>query len=81
MCLAVPAKIVAVIDAERAKASIGGIVREISVALIDDPQPGEFVILHVGYALSKMDEAEAERTLAIMTADGSLAEVLEEVRA
>ena len=69
------------IDAERAKASIGGIIREISVALIDDPQPGEFVILHVGYALSKMDEAEAERTLRIMAADGSLAELSEEVRA
>lgn len=81
MCLAVPAKITQVIDAERAKASIGGIIREISVALIDDPQPGEFVILHVGYALSKMDEAEAERTLRIMAADGSLAELSEEVRA
>lgn len=81
MCLAVPAKITEVIDAERAKASIGGIVREISVALIDDPAPGEFVILHVGYALSKMDEAEAERTLAIMAEDGSLAELREEVSA
>lgn len=81
MCLAVPAKITKVLDADRAKASIGGIVREISVALIDDPQPGEFVILHVGYALSKMDEAEAERTLAIMAEDGSLAELVEEVRA
>ena len=80
MCLAVPAKITQVIDAERAKASIGGIVREISVALIDDPQPGEFVILHVGYALSKMDEAEAERTLRVMAADGSLAELKEEAR-
>jgi hydrogenase expression/formation protein HypC len=70
-----------VIDAERAKASIGGIVREISVALIDDPEPGEYVILHVGFALSRMDEAEAERTLEIMAADGSLAELSEEVRA
>lgn len=81
MCLAVPAKITEVIDADRAKASIGGIVREISVALIDDPRPGDFVILHVGYALSKMDEAEAARTLAIMAEDGSLAEVMEEASA
>lgn len=80
MCLAVPAKLTQVLGADRAKASIGGIVREISVALIDDPKPGEFVILHVGYALSKMDEAEAERTLAIMAEDGSLAELMQEVR-
>lgn len=81
MCLAVPAKLTQVLDDERAKASIGGIVREISVALIDDPKPGDYVILHVGYALSKMDEAEAERTLAIMAEDGSLAELMEEVSA
>ena len=80
MCLAIPARITEVIDAERAKASIGGIVKEISVILIEDPEPGDFVILHVGYALSKMDEAEAMRTLDLMRSDGTLAEMIGEVR-
>ena len=51
--------------------SLGGIVKEISIALIDDPQPGDYVVLHVGYALAKIDEAEAERTLALLAAEGS----------
>ena len=66
MCLAIPVQIVELIDADRARARVGGIVREINVALIDDLAVGDFVILHVGYALTKVDEAEAERTLAAM---------------
>ena len=80
MCLAVPAKITRLLDGDRAKASIGGIVKEISVALVDDVAPGDYVILHVGYALSRVDEAEAERTLALMAQDGTLAEVQNEIR-
>jgi hydrogenase expression/formation protein HypC len=68
MCLAIPARITELIDADRALASLGGIVREINVALVEDPRPGDWVILHVGYALSKLDEAEAVRTLESMSA-------------
>lgn len=50
--------------------SLGGIVKEISTALIDDPKPGDYVLLHVGYALARIDEAEAERTLALLAAEG-----------
>ena len=78
MCLAIPAKLTAILDDDRAKASIGGVVKEISIALIDDPQPGEYVILHVGYALSKVDEDEALRTLKLMEDDGSLADAVRE---
>lgn len=78
MCLAVPAQLVSVINNERAKASIGGVMREINIALIDDPQPGEFVILHVGYALSKVNEEEARRTLEVMAETGVLADVQRE---
>lgn len=81
MCLAVPAQLVTVIDGDRAKASIGGVVREINIALIDDPQPGEFVILHVGYALSKVNEDEARRTLEAMAETGALAEAEKEAAA
>ena len=71
MCHALPVKIVALTGPDTAKVSLGGIIKEVSVALIDDPTPGEYVVLHVGYALSKIDEAEAQRTLALLAAEGS----------
>ena len=74
MCLAIPVQITEVLDAERALASAAGIVREISTALIDDVRVGDYVILHVGYALSKLDEDEARQTLETMAAAGLLAE-------
>jgi hydrogenase expression/formation protein HypC len=74
MCLAIPVQITEVLDAERALASAAGIVREISTALIDDVRVGDYVILHVGYALSKLDEEEARQTLETMAAAGLLAE-------
>ncbi len=74
MCLAIPVQIRDIVDDERALASVGGIVREINIALVDNLETGDWVILHVGYALSKLDEAEAERTLATM-AEAEAAEV------
>lgn len=71
MCHALPVKIVALTGPDTAKVSLGGIIKEISVALIDDPRPGEYVVLHVGYALTRIDEAEAKRTLALLSAEGS----------
>jgi len=71
MCHALPVKIVALTGPDTAKVSLNGIVKEISVALIDDPKPGEYVVLHVGYALARIDEAEAERTLALLSAERS----------
>ncbi|ABD71796.1 hydrogenase assembly chaperone hypC/hupF [Rhodoferax ferrireducens T118] len=46
---------------------LGGVKKEISLALLDDVQVGDYVILHVGYALSKLDPQEAERTLALFS--------------
>ena len=71
MCHALPVRIVALTGPETAKVSLGGIIKEVSIALIDDPKPGDYVVLHVGYALAKIDEAEAERTLALLAAEGS----------
>lgn len=51
-------------------ASAAGILREIDTSLVDDVQVGDYVILHVGYALSKLDESEAQRTLEAMAAAG-----------
>ena len=46
---------------------LGGVKKEISLALLDDVKVGDYVILHVGYALSKLDPDEAEKTLALFS--------------
>lgn len=79
MCLAIPVRITQLLDGERALASVGGIIREISIALVEDVSVGDYVILHVGYALSRLDEAEAERTLAMM-GDAGMMEAHDEIR-
>lgn len=63
MCLAMPAQIIQLISDEKAVVSIGGIQKEISIALLDQINVGDYVIIHVGYALTKLDEAEAIKTL------------------
>ncbi len=73
MCLAIPVQITEILDGDRALASAGGIVREIGTALVDDLQVGDYVILHVGYALSKLDEEEARLTLQAMADIGVIA--------
>ena len=80
MCLAIPVRVTEVLDQDRAKASIGGIVREICISLVEDVRVGDHVILHVGYALSKLDPDEAERTLETMRTAGVLDQTLDELR-
>jgi hydrogenase expression/formation protein HypC len=63
MCLALPVKVIALGAGEMAIVDLGGVRKEISLALLDDVQVGDYVILHVGYALSKLDPEEAEKTL------------------
>jgi hydrogenase expression/formation protein HypC len=65
MCLAIPVQIETVLDNNQAIVNLSGVKTEISIALIDDVQAGDYVILHVGYALNKLDQAEAEATLAL----------------
>ena len=65
MCLAIPVRVVELLDDAMAVVELGGIRKQISLALVDDVQVGDHVILHVGYALSKLDAEEAERTLAL----------------
>ena len=66
MCLAIPARIEQLTDQDRAIVNLGGVRKEISLALVDDVAVGDYVIVHVGYALQKLDEEEAERTLAFV---------------
>ena len=63
MCLAIPVQIVEVLAGQQAVIELSGIRKEISIALLDDVQVGDYVILHVGYAIGKLDTEEALRTL------------------
>ncbi|HTY04692.1 MAG TPA: HypC/HybG/HupF family hydrogenase formation chaperone [Rhodocyclaceae bacterium] len=65
MCLAIPARVVEVGPADRAVVDLGGVQKEISTALIDGVAVGDYVIVHVGFALQKLDEEEAAKTLAL----------------
>lgn len=62
MCLAIPAKIID-INGIMATAEVGGICKEISLILVDDVAVDDYVIVHVGYALNRLDPEEAELTL------------------
>ena len=65
MCLAIPVRVVELLGDDLAVVELGGIRKEISLAFVDGVQVGDHVILHVGYALSKLDPEEARRTLAL----------------
>lgn len=68
MCLAIPVRVVELVGDDQALVDLGGIRKQISLALVDGVAVGDYVILHVGYALSKLDPEEAERTLALFAA-------------
>jgi hydrogenase expression/formation protein HypC len=65
MCLAIPARVVELLDGEQAVVDLGGVRKEVSLALIDEVNEGDYVIVHVGFALNRLDPEEAERTLAL----------------
>ncbi len=72
MCLAIPARVVQMFDGDRAMVDLGGVQKEVSLALLDDVSEGDYVIVHVGFALNKLDPEEAERTLALFAEIGAL---------
>mgnify|MGYP001766292239 FL=1 len=72
MCLAIPALVSELLPDDMAKVSLDGVTKEISIAMVDDVKPGDYVIIHVGYALSKIDADEAEKTLALLAEAGAL---------
>ncbi|CAE6714357.1 HypC/HybG/HupF family hydrogenase formation chaperone [Candidatus Nitrotoga fabula] len=65
MCLAIPARIEQLIEGDSAIINLGGMRKEISLALVENIVVGDYVIVHVGYALQKLDQEEAEHTLAL----------------
>ena len=66
MCLAVPVKVEQLLEHDQALVELGGIKTKISLALVEDVQVGDYVILHVGFALSKLNTEEAEQTFKAM---------------
>ncbi|MAZ17769.1 MAG: HypC/HybG/HupF family hydrogenase formation chaperone [Ahrensia sp.] len=79
MCLAIPAIVTALEDDDMAVVALEGIKKRISVALLDEIEVGDYVLVHVGYALHKVSPEEAERTLQLMAEAGILKEELEEI--
>jgi len=65
MCLAIPVKVVELREGDQAMVAVGGVRKEISLALVDGITVDDYVILHVGYAIQKLDPEEAEKTLAL----------------
>ena len=63
MCLAIPARVVELLEPDSAVVDVGGVQKRISLALVDGVACGDYVIVHVGYALARLDAEEAQRTL------------------
>ncbi|MCG8053279.1 MAG: HypC/HybG/HupF family hydrogenase formation chaperone [Candidatus Thiodiazotropha endolucinida] len=71
MCLAIPAKVIAIDEqTDNATVELGEVRKAVSLALVEDVTVGDFVLIHVGYALNKVSEEEAERTLELFAQAG-----------
>jgi len=70
MCLAIPGKIVEIVDDENriAKVEVGGVKRNVNIGMLseEDTRVGDYVLIHVGFAMSKVDEHEAQETLRLL---------------
>uniref|UniRef100_Q478N7 Hydrogenase expression/formation protein (HUPF/HYPC) n=1 Tax=Dechloromonas aromatica (strain RCB) TaxID=159087 RepID=Q478N7_DECAR len=72
MCLAIPAQVVELRPDDNALVDLAGVKKEISLALVEGVAVGDYVIVHVGYALNKLDPEEAEKTLKLFAEIGQL---------
>ncbi|WP_316368472.1 HypC/HybG/HupF family hydrogenase formation chaperone [Candidatus Thiodiazotropha sp. CDECU1] len=71
MCLAIPAKVVAIDEqGDNATVVLGEVKKEVSLALVEDVSVDDFVLIHVGYALNKVSEEDAEKTLQLFAQAG-----------
>jgi hydrogenase expression/formation protein HypC len=73
MCLAIPGRVIEIVDAttQLAKVDVAGVRRTVNVGLLEDIAIGDWVLIHVGFALSKVDEAEAQATLSLLQGMGA----------
>ena len=78
MCLGIPGKIISIeeneLDIPMGKVSFGGIAKEVCLAFTPEAQVGDYVIVHVGFALSRLDEEEARQTLGLLAELEQIAE-------
>ncbi len=74
MCLGVPARVLEVKE-ESATVDVGGARREVSLMLLEGVAPGDWVILHAGFAIQRLDPEEAEKTLALLREIADAAEI------
>ena len=78
MCLAVPGKILSIqkneAELKMARVDFAGVVKEVCVDWLDDPNTGDYIIVHAGFALNKLDEEDAIETLRILREMGDLPE-------
>jgi hydrogenase expression/formation protein HypC len=82
MCLAIPGRIVEIVDEadDIAKVEVGGVRRNINVSLLDTVRVGDYVLIHVGFALSKVDEHEAAETLRLLEELGAYQDELDQFK-
>jgi hydrogenase expression/formation protein HypC len=84
MCLAIPGRILEIVDEVNrlAQVDVAGVRRTVNIGLLDDAGVGDWVLIHVGFALSKVDEQEAQETLSLLQGMGDDFETeLSELRA
>jgi hydrogenase expression/formation protein HypC len=78
MCLAIPGKVIETLESDGlkvAKVSFGGMVKQVCLEYTPEVVPGDYVLVHVGFALSRIDEEQAERTYKILEELGQLTEL------
>lgn len=84
MCLGIPGRVVEVLDEDgtrMARMDFDGIVKDVCLAYLPDLVAGEYAIVHVGFAISQIDEASAQESLELMRAQGVLEEELDPLAA
>jgi hydrogenase expression/formation protein HypC len=78
MCLAIPGKVIETLESDGmkvAKVSFGGMVKQVCLEYTPEVVPGDYVLVHVGFALSRIDQEQAERTYKILEELGQLTEL------
>lgn len=66
MCLAIPIRVEALLANDMARVTLGGVSKTVSIALLEGVRVGDYLLIHVGFALTRLDPDEAARTLALM---------------
>jgi len=75
MCLAVPAEVLELKENDMALTELGGVRKDVSLMLVDDVKAGDYVLVHAGFAIEKIDKVEAEKTLELFEEIAKLDEV------